>query len=540
MNVCTISLSNGLTFTRTFIRDPYRKNQINAISNSFDGVSVHSTAYSHDLLSRRTNIVMTAPSGTNTLSCSYNARSEVTGVTIDTNEYAYTYDEIGNSLFTSLNAATNAYSVNNLNQYSSLQPKDLQPINLSYDLDGNMLTNGDWSFTYDAENRMIDAYSNDTLLASNTYDHQSRRIRKAVSSFDHSFIWDGWNLIHERVAHTNGTVDEIEYVWGLDLSGSLQGAGGVGGLLFEKRNGNIFIPCYDANGNITSYVDTNGTIRAYRVYDAFGKTIAKGGDMVDVFHFWFSTKLLDHDTGLYYYGYRYYSPMLQRWINRDPIEENGGVNLYGFTGNNSLCNTDRLGDSYGNPPSQEVTCGPDVTAAVLATLADIRNEYSKLSVKQRCLACTTLYTDRELGWDIIPLYNLGYKVTRDFSVVGKARDGEYTVQFKGQCYHASAVNYAMWGTANQLCRKTFPIPYLDVWKLDFALAAMTYKKLRYDFFAQAIEAQAFTIYGYSGFLPPVLPFPWVGRPYGLKLGPGLVGTSQPYEWRWRPFHSGSL
>jgi len=145
MNGCTIAISNGFTFTRTFVRDPYRRNLINAISNSFDGVSVHSTAYSHDLLSRRTNIVMTAPSGTSTLACSYNARSEVTGVTIDTNDYAYIYDNIGNSLYTSLNAATNAYSVNNLNQYSSLQPKDLQPINLSYDLDGNMLTNGVWS-----------------------------------------------------------------------------------------------------------------------------------------------------------------------------------------------------------------------------------------------------------------------------------------------------------------------------------------------------------------------------------------------------------
>jgi RHS repeat-associated protein len=156
-------------------------------------------------------------------------------------------------------------------------------------------------------------------------------------------VYDGWNLIHERVAHTNGTVDEIEYVWGLDLSGSLQGAGGVGGLLYEKRNGNIFIPCYDANGNITAYVETNGTVRAYRQFDAFGNTIAKGGDMVDIFHFWFSTKYLDHDTGLYYYGYRYYSPMLQRWINRDPIGESGGVNLYGFVGNEVLSQIDFLG-----------------------------------------------------------------------------------------------------------------------------------------------------------------------------------------------------
>ena len=344
MNGCTIALSNGLTFTRTFIRDPYRKHLINAVSNSFDGVAVCSAAYIHDILSRRTNIIYTAQSGSNILSCTYNARSEVTGVIIDTNDYAYSYDNIGNNLFTSLNSVTNAFTVNALNQYTEiLYP--VNPVNPVYDFDGNMVTNGIWSFTYDAENRLTAAYSNDILLASNTYDHKSRRIRKSVSSSasDHFFIYDSWNLIHETVANTNGPVASIEYVWGLDLSGSRQGAGGVGGLLFEKRNGAIYIPCYDANGNITAYVDTNGTIRAYRQFDAFGNTIAKGGDMVDTLHFWYSTKYLDHDTGLYYYGYRYYSPMLQRWINRDPMGEGGSSNLYLAFRNAPVVMIDALG-----------------------------------------------------------------------------------------------------------------------------------------------------------------------------------------------------
>jgi uncharacterized protein RhaS with RHS repeats len=39
---------------------------------------------------------------------------------------------------------------------------------------------------------------------------------------------------------------------------------------------------------------------------------------------------------LYYYGYRYYDPNLQRWLNRDPIQEAGGINLYGFVGNDAV------------------------------------------------------------------------------------------------------------------------------------------------------------------------------------------------------------
>jgi RHS repeat-associated protein len=44
-----------------------------------------------------------------------------------------------------------------------------------------------------------------------------------------------------------------------------------------------------------------------------------------------------------YYGYRYYHPQTGRWINRDPIEEEGGANLFGFVGNDGVDNIDLLG-----------------------------------------------------------------------------------------------------------------------------------------------------------------------------------------------------
>jgi RHS repeat-associated protein len=43
-------------------------------------------------------------------------------------------------------------------------------------------------------------------------------------------------------------------------------------------------------------------------------------------------------------GHRYYSPSLGRFINRDPIEEQGGINLYGFCRNNSVNKWDYLGN----------------------------------------------------------------------------------------------------------------------------------------------------------------------------------------------------
>ena len=44
-----------------------------------------------------------------------------------------------------------------------------------------------------------------------------------------------------------------------------------------------------------------------------------------------------------YYGYRYYDPLTGRWPSRDPIEEDGGVNLYGFVGNDGANKFDELG-----------------------------------------------------------------------------------------------------------------------------------------------------------------------------------------------------
>jgi len=65
--------------------------------------------------------------------------------------------------------------------------------------------------------------------------------------------------------------------------------------------------------------------------------------MAKVNPFMFSTKYYDWETGLYYYGHRYYNPSTGRWLSRDPIGEKGGKNLYGFVKNNPISCVDRLG-----------------------------------------------------------------------------------------------------------------------------------------------------------------------------------------------------
>ena len=84
----------------------------------------------------------------------YNRRSELAAASIGTNLYGYAYDTIGNRLWSSANSTTNAYTANNLNQYTSVAGST----NLVYDADGNLTNDGFFSYSYDAENRLVAAY----------------------------------------------------------------------------------------------------------------------------------------------------------------------------------------------------------------------------------------------------------------------------------------------------------------------------------------------------------------------------------------------
>ena len=58
------------------------------------------------------------------------------------------------------------------------------------------------------------------------------------------------------------------------------------------------------------------------------------------------SKYYDTVTELYYYGYRFYHPVLMRWFTRDPLEEKGGLNLYAFCANNAQNRYDADGCAY--------------------------------------------------------------------------------------------------------------------------------------------------------------------------------------------------
>jgi RHS repeat-associated protein len=172
---------------------------------------------------------------------------------------------------------------------------------------------------------------------------------------------------------------------GFDLSGTLDGAGGIGGLLARSRhatsspyavNGNSFYHA-DGNGNVTYLASSSGgTGAAYR-YDPFGRWWAQTGPYASANGWRFSSKpWVAHNgsntDGLYYYGYRFYDPLTQRWLNRDPIEEQGGLNLYGFVGNDAISRI----DPFGLTPPVDSPRWPPIPSGPAAPRCPVQEDWS--------------------------------------------------------------------------------------------------------------------------------------------------------------------
>jgi RHS repeat-associated protein len=303
----------GFSLMRTYESN---RNLITSITNGFGGVSLHRFDYVNDQIGRRTKRADVDISTVISNLFAYNLRSELVDAAMGTNQYNYAYDPIGNRRSATNNAEAWNYVANALNQYSQLT-NNQTPITPAYDLDGNMTSYRDWTFVWDAENRLILA-SNATMVVSNSCDYMSRRVAKVVNGQAIVFTYQGWAMIREVSGTTTNS-----YVYGLDLSGTAQGAGTIGGILSASFGGTTSVSsafyCYDANGNVTDLVGTNGEFLAQYQFDPYGNTISKTGTLADANPFRFSTKYLDAETGLYYYGYRYYQPEVGRWASRDPL-----------------------------------------------------------------------------------------------------------------------------------------------------------------------------------------------------------------------------
>ena len=325
----------------------------------------------------------------------YTARGELAtaAASSDSNAVAtltrnFAFDAIGN--FTSItdNNGTKTYVSDALNRYNSITTTptggSATVENKNHDEDGNTTQDATKRYVFDAEDRLVTVTDlNQVELVSYRYDSSSRRIERSVPSGEtRQFLYNEWNVITEYTEVSGNWELAITRTWGLDVSGTEQGAGGIGGLLAENQisgaTTDSYYPLYDGNGNVTEYLDSTGAIVAHYEYDPFGKINLSNGSKAGDFTYLFSTKPVDAVTGFHYYGYRWYDSENGRWINRDPIKENGGLNVYGFCGGDPVNYIDVLGGIKKKMMKLLIDeIGEEAAKEVAARLA-IRNSYSKL------------------------------------------------------------------------------------------------------------------------------------------------------------------
>jgi len=262
----------------------------------------------------------------------------------------FTFASTGNSLLDGNNTFTIiAHYLSGTSATTALTVNLPTTVNFQYDSNGNLTSDGTRSFSYDAENQLTSVWVSGAWQAAFFYDGLNRRRMERDYTWTNSawlqtnetrFIYDGMQVIQERDSNNN---PQVTYTRGLDLSMSLSGAGGIGGMLARTDATGSTYYHSDGAGNITAMMDGNQDIVARAEYDPFGKFIKLSGSLANANRYRFSSKEYVPQAGLYYFGSRFYEPNFERWLNRDPIGEAGGVNVYGFAGNSPA----NVLDAYG-------------------------------------------------------------------------------------------------------------------------------------------------------------------------------------------------
>jgi RHS repeat-associated protein len=284
--------------------------------------STSTTGFSYDNANRRTSL--TLPNGVS-VSYSYDSGSQLTGITYQfggstLGNLSYSYDSLGHRTQaggsfarTGLPGAVSSTTYDSANQLTNWNGTSI-----SYDANGNMLSDGSNSFNWNTRDQV--ASLNGVSLQ---YDAFGRRTKNTSGT---SVLYNGPNAIQELSGSTvianllSGGVDEV--FTRTDSSGS-------------------FTPLKDALGSTIALVDSSGIVQTTYSYDPFGGTSVSGSGNANEFQY---TGRENDGGGLYYYRARYYSPLLGRFINEDPLGFAGsGPNLYAYAEDDPIDFSDPFG-----------------------------------------------------------------------------------------------------------------------------------------------------------------------------------------------------
>ena len=291
--------------------------------------------YKYDSLYRLTNIAFGVSNPANEV--------EEASPTTFTTRTSYSFDRVNNwttkSTFTDqadLAINTNdTYAINDLNQYAQISksidggaPTDES---LVYDEAGNLIGDGEKLYVYDDRNLLTEVRDADdnALIARYAYDALKRRISKEKANGTIiDYIYDGWQVVEERISD----VVTVNYIYN----------DGIDDPIAMIAGSDVYYYDTDLRHNISTMTDASGDVIERYSYDAYGEVKIEDAQGVAIAQsaignaYLFSSRRYDVDTGLYYYRNRIYSPSLGRFMQRDPIWYEDGLNLYAYVGGNPV------------------------------------------------------------------------------------------------------------------------------------------------------------------------------------------------------------
>jgi len=200
-----------------------------------------------------------------------------------------------------------------------------QGSDLSYDAEGNLLSDGVREYVWNARNQLSQIKEGGVVVAEYRYDAMGRRVRASAHGKETSYLYDGLNAVQEA---QGGVVNPILTGLGVDQR-------------FARNEGSArtyFLT--DHLGSTRALTDEAGGVLHRYDYDPYGRTTQGDGGFTNPYQY---TGRERDTTGLYYYRARYYHPGMGRFIAEDPIGLRGGRNAYAYVDGNPLSFRDPLG-----------------------------------------------------------------------------------------------------------------------------------------------------------------------------------------------------
>jgi RHS repeat-associated protein len=264
--------------------------------------------------------------------------------TADERRVGYVYDAAGNRTRVVEDAdgtgpgtaQERVYSANALNQYTAISGL-AAPL---HDIDGNttLLQSGTrlWSYQYDAQNRLVSGTDGSTTFQFH-YDARNRCVSRVINGEVRYLTYDGWSLLEDR--DNTGRLT-AKHLHGVAVDEVLATVTPAGARYLHQ----------DGLGNVVALTDGSGTVLERVRYDAYGQPEhltaagAVSGASPTGNRFLFTGREWFPELGLQDNRHRYYQPSVGRWLSRDPIGENGGLNLYGYVRNDPINHFDPNGE----------------------------------------------------------------------------------------------------------------------------------------------------------------------------------------------------